>query len=104
MQDPEIPPEAEGETGGAADVVHRITATAVAEVDRIAIVITLEACIRLLWTIVIERRWAMTTARNRAGWGARGLLPATRRSSPNRCRCGRTRHRGFLRLSTTCFS
>src|SRR5215469_5666490 len=104
MLDPEIPPEVEGETGDGADAVHPITATAVAEADRIATVITLEACIRLLWTIVIEQCWAMTTARSRAGWGARDLLPATRRSNPNRCRCGRTRPRGFLRSSTTCFS
>jgi|SRR5581483_1419283 len=97
MQDPDIPPAVveEGETGGAAGVVH----PTVAVMDVIA----------NSTAVSIPLPWIIITAPAQLGAkGEDGAVPASGRHSrpaiPNRCRIAKMPPREYLLSSTTFFS
>src|SRR5277367_1265036 len=99
MLDPEIPPEAEGEADGGADVVHRIARGSPA----VAIASNSAVSTALPWIIAIGARSAETKGR-----GGEVVVPAFLRpihpSNPNRSRPTKMPIRVSLRSWMTYFS
>src|SRR5205814_10612218 len=90
MQDPEIPPEAEGEEDGGAVGVRPISAAVAADKAPIVKTQAAEFTARR-WIRAIAPCWAMVTATNLAAALARALRRATSSPILNRCRRGRMR-------------
>src|SRR2546423_12164426 len=101
MQDQDVPPVEEGETGDGADAVPR--AAAIRKADRVAIISA---------TVFTPHPWITATARH---WPAAtmALVPAAiglalrriiRSLNRSRCLCARMQRRASLALWTTCFS
>src|SRR5580692_10536379 len=101
MQDPDIPPQAEEDTNGAVEGVHR----SAAQVARWAAnVRSSKASSPLPWIIATAPIWA-TTATEVEGRDALVFPPPTRWSIPSRCPLHeKTRLRACSPLSKTCSS
>src|SRR4051812_48096254 len=101
MQDQDVPPVEEGETGDGADAVPR--AAAIRKADPVAI-INATAFTPPPWITATARHWpAATMVLAPAGIGP-ALRPTTRRLNPSRCPCARMPRRASLALWMTCFS
>src|SRR5438270_13433194 len=101
MQDQDVPPVEEGETGDGADAVPR--AAAIRKADPVA---TISA------TVFTPHPWIIATARHYpvatmalvpAGTGL-ALRRTIRSLNPSRCPCARMQRRASLASWTTCFS
>src|SRR6185312_11294320 len=98
MQDQDVPPVEEGETGGGVDAVPR--AAAIRKAGPVAI-INATAFIPHPWITATARRWpAATMALVPAAIGLASRL-TIRRLNPNLCLYARTQHRVSLALSMT---
>src|ERR1700740_1883420 len=103
MQDPEIPPEGEGEVDGGAVGVHLIIAAVAAA--KAAIVIAQAALsIARRWITAIVRYWAMITATKPVAACAPALPRLINRQTPNRFPHGKTTVRASLHSSMICSS
>src|ERR1700686_5293826 len=100
MQDQDVPPVEEGETGGGAAVVPR---AAIRKADPVAIN-SATAFTRLQWITAIARLLpAVTTMAPVPAAIGLALRPIIRRRSLNHCRCAKMQPRASLVLSMTSF-
>src|SRR5246127_412779 len=103
MQDPEIPPEVEGEADGGAVGVRLIIAAVAA--DKVAIVTTQAAASTARpWITATVRYWAVTTDIKVVAACGQVLPRLISRRIPNRFLPARTQLRASLLSSTICFS
>src|SRR5579864_5080501 len=96
MQDQDVPPVEEGETGDGVAVVPE------ADPRRTGVISTVEFTPRP-WTTVIVQPWAAAMARVQDAHG-RALLRDIPSPNPSRCRFAKTRLPAFLVSSTICSS
>src|SRR5215469_8757425 len=99
MQDPEIPPEVEGEADGGAVGVRRIIAA-----DKVAIVTTQAESTARPWITATVRYWAVTTDIKVVAACGQALPRLISRPIPNRFPPARTQLRASLLSSTICSS
>src|SRR3954464_1920215 len=101
MQDQDVPPVEEGETGDGADAVQKVAA--IRKAGPVAIT-NATAFTPHLWITATARHWpAATMVLAPAGIGL-ALRLTTRRLNPSRCPCARMPRHAFSALWTIYFS
>src|SRR5437773_12088388 len=102
MQDQDVPPVEEGETGGGVDVV-RVEATPVADapdaINNMAAVSTLRQ-----WTIATERQWAGAITGPVLAANGQGFRRTILSRNRTHCQCARTPPLAYSALWMTCSS
>src|SRR6266550_3885383 len=100
MQDQDVPPVEEGETGDGADAVQKAAAIRKAAP---AAITSATAFTPHRWITATARRWPAATmahAQAAIGLALRRTIP---RPNPSHCPCARMPHRASLALWTICF-